>query len=87
METFFHSGEKKTIIHVFVGGKSGVQIRSFTVALSDFLSKRQKSSFNVFFMDASELRAQHLTPAAFVDWLLAADIYFILSHPHQSIRR
>ena len=86
METFSFSGEKKTHIHVFIGGKSGVQQRSFMVALSALLGKRPKSSIQVVFMDASELRAKHLTPATFVDWLLVADVYFILSHPHQSIR-
>ena len=56
------------------------------VALSALLGKRPTSSIQVVFMDASEMRAKHLTPATtFFDWLLVAEDYFILSHPHQSL--
>ena len=86
MGTFSLSGQKKTHIHVFIGGKSGVQLRSFMIALSALLGKRPTSSIQVVFMDASEMRAKHLTPATtFFDWLLVAEVYFVLSHPHQSL--
>ena len=74
---------KQVILHVFVGGESGVQQGHFKHALAVVLSRFKKGDIEVVFMTTSQLR--QLSIEAFVDWLLASHFYFILSHAHQSL--
>ena len=74
-----------TLVHVFSGGENGVQVRAFMVALDANLAKRHITNVKVVIMTTSDLRAAKYSPRQFVDWLLACDIHFILSHVHQSL--
>jgi len=76
-------GAQPVILHVFVGGESGVQQGHFKHALVLVLSRFEKGDIEVVFMSTSQLRK--LSIEAFVDWLLESHFYFILSHAHQSL--
>jgi len=78
-----HRGAQPVILHVFVGGESGVQQGHFKHALVSVLSRFKKGDIEVVFMTTSQLR--QLSIEAFVDWLLESHFYFILSHAHQSL--
>jgi len=55
------------------------------VALGANLAKRHITNVKVVIMTTTNLRAAKYSPQKFVDWLLACDIHFILSHVHQSL--
>jgi len=55
------------------------------VALGANLAKRHITNVKVVIMTTTDLRAAKYSPQKFVDWLLACDIHFILSHVHQSL--
>ena len=55
------------------------------VALGANLAKRHITNVKVVIMTTSDLRAAKYSPRKFVDWLLACDIHFILSHVNQSL--
>jgi len=77
---------KSLLIRVFSGGMAGVQVQPFLTAISATLAKhRSHINIMVEYLSTSQLRTKHMTPNDLVDWLLASDIHYFLSHAHQSI--
>ena len=80
MEFFSLLKQGTTLVHIFSGSENGVQVRSFMVALVANLARRHITNVKVVIMATSDLGAAKYSPQQFVDWLLACDIHFILSH-------
>ena len=77
---------KAVLIRVFSGGMAGVQVQPFITAISATLADhRAHINIMVEYLSTSQLRSEHMTPNDLVDWLLASDIHYFLSHAHQSI--
>ena len=70
-------------IRVYQGSKEfGNQLIPFHQVCMIICSE---STFNVTFLNCSDVNKHHLTEIDIIDWLLQGDIHFILSHIHQGL--
>ena len=70
----------KKLIRVFLGGKRGINVGPFLVALQIILD-----DVRVETMDTDQLKLLGFSPSDLTDWLLESDAHLILSHVHQGI--
>ena len=75
------------LLHVFTGGKNGYQVEPFSNALAMVrtLSGLKNVHLICEFQNNDQVRKLHWTPNNLVDWLIEADIHFILTHVHQGM--
>ena len=85
---------RKLVVHVFAGGFSSPQLSFFLNAinhLSPLISAHGQLRYNspptVEYQHVQNMRLLRWTPNDLIDWLLASDIHFILTHPHQGVPR
>ena len=74
----------RKIVRVFVGGKTGVQESAFLQACSNFnFPRRPTTTYEFEYIYVDDVKKRHWGPLELIDWLLACDAHFFLSHPHQ----
>jgi hypothetical protein len=85
---------RKLVVHVFAGGFSSPQLSFFLNAinhLSPLISAHGQLKYisppTVEYQHVQNMRLLRWTPNDLIDWLLASDIHFILTHPHQGVPR
>jgi hypothetical protein len=83
---------RQLVVHVFAGGFSSPQFSFFLNAinhLSPLISAHGQLRYNspptVEYQHVQSMRLLRWTPNDLIDWLLASDIHFILTHPHQGV--
>lgn len=70
----------KPLMRVYQGGVLGIQYNAFCVHVNKLA---QDLNFEVEVYSIKDVSEAKLTEAGFAEWLLASDVHFILSHPHQ----
>jgi hypothetical protein len=76
----YRTARPKPLIRVYQGGKHALQFESFNI----YLENLQKDfGFEMEVKTVEDIRDERCSEATFVEWLLGADVHFILSHPHQ----
>ena len=79
------------LVRVYVGGSAGTQVsnfeRGFHTAASLLMPMLGAKHLKLEKLNIKEVCAKKMTISDLIDWLLASDIHFILSHLHQGFYR
>jgi len=80
----------KVLCRVFVGGRASVQIKLFEVAFAESIASQvgrsSKCELSIEYLTTADIKIREWDFSQLCTWLLSAQFYFILNHPHQGVK-